>query len=400
MTTELTVTERAANVLAFDETKTKLVALAAESARIVEITGAPGYQEAQAARVKLKFARVDIEKRGKAAREDAQAFAKAVIGKERELVEIIAPEEDRLQTLQDKWDAAIALEKAAKAEAERLRVLNIRLAIDTVRGLALLAVGATSEQIAELIERAKAPFDIDAQEFDVEAKRAQQEAVDRLTAAHAAAVAEEQRREEFRIAKELEDRRIAEERAELARLRAEQESRAAEERARLTAEREAEEKRQLDALLARIQADNKAAEEREAIAAAERAKQDEELRLQRAAEDQARRERLAAEEADRKEREAKEAAERAERERVAAEAAERQRIEAERIQREREHLEQAKAEQERIARQREIDSATLYDAAIEAHALLTRLAPTSITTAKLGAALSRHAEPEALKAAA
>ena len=299
MSTELTVIERAANVLAFDETKTKLVALAAESARIVEITGAPGYQEAQAARVKLKFARVDIEKRGKAAREDAQAFAKAVIGKERELVEIIAPEEDRLQTLQDKWDSVVALEKAAKAEAERLRVLNIRLAIDAVRGLPLQAVGATSAQIAELIDRANAPLGIDAQEFDVEAKRAQQEAVDRLTSAHAAAVADEIRREE-----------------------------------------------------------------------------------------------------ERKEREAKEAAERAERERVAAEAAERQRIEAERIQREREHLEQAKAEQERIARQREIDSATLYDAAIEAHALLTRLAPTSITTAKLGAALSRHAEPEALKAAA
>lgn len=396
MSTELTVIERAAELLAFDETKAKVSALAAESARIVEITNTPGYQEAHAARVKLKFARIDIEKRGKAAREDAQDFCKAVIKKERELIEVISPEEDRLQALQDEWDAAIAREKAAKAEAERLRVLNIRLAIDSVRGLPLLAVGATPAQIAELIERAKSPLDIDAQEFDIEAKRAQQEAVDRLTAAHAAAIAEEQRREEFRIAKELEDRRIAEERAELARLRAEQESRAAEERARLAAEREAEEKRQAEARAAQAEADRKAAAEREAAAAAER----EELRMQRAAEEQARAERLAAEAAERKEREAKEAAERAERERIAAEAEERQRIEAERIQREREQLEQAKAEQERIQRQREIDSATLYDAAIEAHALLTRLAPTSITTAKLGAALSRHAEPEALKAAA
>lgn len=400
MTTELTVIERAANVLAFDETKTKLVALAAESARIVEITGAPGYQEAQAARVKLKFARVDIEKRGKAAREDAQAFAKAVIGKERELVEIIAPEEDRLQTLQDKWDSVVALEKAAKAEAERLRVLNIRLAIDAVRGLPLQAVGATSEQIADLINRANAPLGIDAQEFDVEAKRAQQEAVDRLTAAHAAAVADEIRREEERKEREAEAARLAAERAELERLRAEQAKREADERAKLAAEREAEEKRQAEARAAQIEADRKAAAEREAAAEAGRQKVAEELRMQRAAEEQARRERLAAEEADRKEREAKEAAERAERERVAAEAAERQRIEAERIRREREHLEQAKAEQEHIARQREIGSATLYDAAIEAHALLTRLAPTSITTAKLGAALSRHAEPEALKAAA
>jgi len=400
VSTELTVIERAANVLAFDETKTKLVALAAESARIVEITGAPGYQEAQAARVKLKFARVDIEKRGKAAREDAQAFAKAVIGKERELVEIIAPEEDRLQALQDKWDSVVALEKAAKAEAERLRVLNIRLAIDAVRGLPLQAVGATSAQIADLINRANAPLGIDAQEFDVEARRAQQEAVDRLTSAHAAAVADEIRREEERKEREAEAARLAAERAELERLRAEQAKREADERAKLAAERDAEEKRQAEARAAQIEADRKAAAEREAAAEAERQKVAEELRMQRAAEEQARRERLAAEEADRKEREAKEAAERAERERVAAEAAERQRIEAERIQREREHLEQAKAEQDRIARQREIDSATLYDAAIEAHALLGRLAPTHITTAKLGAALSRHAEPAALKAAA
>jgi len=378
VSTELTVTQRAANVLAFNETKAELIKLAAESARIVEITNAAGYQETHAARVKLKNTRVDIEKRGKAAREDAQAFSKAVIAHERELIDVISPEETRLQALQDEWDAAIAREKAAKAEAERLRVLNIRLAIDAVRGLPLQAVGATSAQIAELIERAKAPLGIDAQEFEIEAKRAQQDAVERLTAAHAAAVAEEQRREEFRIAKELEDRRIAEERAELARLRAEQEKRDSEERERLAAERA----------------------QQEAAAAAERAKQAEELRMQRAAEEQARAERLAAEAAERKDREAREAAERAERERIAAEAAERQRIEAARIQREREHLEQAKAEQERIARRREIDSATLYDAAIEAHALLTRLAPTSITTAKLGAALSRHAEPEALKAAA
>lgn len=378
MTTELTVIERAASVLAFDETKTKLMALAAESARIVEITNAPGYQEAHAARVKLKFARIDIEKRGKAAREDAHAFSKAVIGKERELTEIIAPEEGRLQALQDAWDSAIALEKAAKAEAERLRVLNIRLAIDTVRGLALLAVGATPAQIAELIDRAKAPLGIDAQELDVEAKRAQQEAVDRLTTAHAAALADEIRREDERKEREAEAARLAADRAELERLRFEQAA----------------------ARAAQIEADAKAAAERDAIAAAERAKQAEELRMQRAAEEQARAERLAAEAAERKEREAKESAERAERERIAAEAAERQRAEDERIRREREHLEQAKAEQERAQRQREIDSATLIDAATEAYGLLTRLAPLHITTAKLGSAIDRHTQPEALKVAA
>ena len=382
MNTELTVIDRATAVLKFDETKAALLPLVEASARIVNITNGAGYAEAQSARMKLKNTRVEIEKRGKAAREDATAFSKAVIAKEKELIGVIAPEEDRLQTLQDTWDAAIALEKAAKAEAERLRVFAISQGIDAIRSIPLRAVGATSQRIAELIDEASAPYTFDPQEFADAAASAKAEAVKVLSVALESTQADELRRDQERLEREAEAARVAAERAELARLRAEQEKRDAEERAKIAAEREAARK-------AQEEADRKAAAEREAIAAAERAKQAEELRQQRAAEDKAR-----------AERQAKEDAERAERERVAAEAAERQRIEAERIQREREHLEQAKAEQERIARQREIDSATLYDAAIEAHALLTRLAPTSITTAKLGAALSRHAEPETLKAAA
>lgn len=352
---QLTATERASSVLKFEETKAALLPLVEASARIVNITNGAGYAEAQSARVKLKNTRVEIEKRGKAAREDATAFSKAVIAKEKELIGVIAPEEDRLQSLQDEWDSAIAREKAAKAEAERLRVLTIRLAIDAVRGLPLQAVGATSAQIADLINRANLPFEIDAQEFEIEAKRAQQDAVERLTAAYVAAVAEEQRREEFRIAKELEDRRIAEDRAELARLRAEQEKRGAEERARLAAEREAEE--------------------------------------------QARAERMAVETAERKERESKEVAERAIRQKADDDLRELQRKEQSAIDARIAELAEQKAEQERIARQREIDGATLYEAATEALALLTDLAPLHIATAKLGAALSRHAEPEMRKVA-
>jgi len=369
MTTELTVIDRASAVLKFDETRAALLPLVEASARIVGITNGAGYAEAQAARMKLKSTRVEIEKRGKAAREDATAFSKAVIAKEKELIGVIAPEEDRLATLQDTWDAAMALEKAAKAEAERLRVFAIRQNIDAMRSLPLRAVGATSAQIAEALALASAPLAFDAQELAGEAQAAQADSIAALTAALEAAKADEIRREQERIEREAESARIAAERAELARLRAEQEKRDAEERAAIAAEREAARKAE------------------EAIAAAERVKQAEELRQQRAAEEQARAERMAVE-----------AAQRAERDRVAAEAAERQRIEAERIRREREHLEQAKAEQERIARQREIDGATLIEAAQEAHALLVKMAPTSITTAKLGAALSRHAEP--LKAAA
>ena len=389
MSTELTVIERASAVLSFDETKAALIPLVEASARIVGISNGAGYAEAQSARMKLRNTRVEIEKRGKAAREDATAFSKAVIAKEKELVAVIAPEEDRLQTLQDEWDAAIAREKAAKAEAERLRVLNIRLTIDAVRGLPLQAVGATSAQIAELINRANTPLGIDAQEFEVEAKRAQQEAVDRLTAAHAAAVADEIRREEERKEREAEAARLAAERAELERLRAEQAKREADERAKLAAEREAEEKRQAEARAAQIEADRKAAAEREAAAEAGRQKVAEELRMQRAAEEQAR-----------AERQAKEDAERAARAIVDAEIRERQRKEQAAIDARIAEIAEQKAEQDRAARQRELDAATLIDAATEAHAFLDARFPAEFVTLKLGAALVREVKKPVRKAAA
>lgn len=371
MTTELTVIGRASAVLKFDETKAALLPLVEASARIVNITNGAGYAEAQSARMKLKNTRVEIERRGKAAREDATAFASAVIAKQKELVGVIAPEEDRLQSLQDEWDAAIAREKAAKAEAERLRVFAIRQHIDALRAMPLRAVGAGSALIAEVLQVASEPLEFDAQELTGEAIAAQADAVAALTTALDAAKADEIRREAERVEREAEAARIAAERAELARLRAEQEKRDAEERATIAAEREAARKAQ------------------EAIAAAERAKQAEELRQQRAAEEQARAERMAAE-----------AAERAIRQKADDDLRELQRKEQAAIDARIAELAAQKSEQERIARQRELDAATLIDAATESHAFLDARFPAEFVTLKLGAALAREVKKPARKAAA
>lgn len=393
MSTELTVTQRASAVLSFDETKAALLPLVEASARIVGITSGAGYAEAQSARMKLKSTRVEIEKRGKAAREDATAFSKAVIAKEKELIGVIVPEEDRLQSLQDEWDAAIAREKAAKAETERLRVFGIRQHIDALRALPLRAVGVASHVIADVLSMAAEPLTFDAQEFAADALAAQADAVAALTAALDAAKADEIRREAERVEREAEAARIAAERAELARLRAEQEKRDAEERAKIAAEREAARK-------AQDEADRKAAAEREAIAAAERAKQAEELRQQRAAEEQARAERLAAEAAERREREAREAAERAIRQKADDDLRELQRKEQAAIDARIAELAAQKAEQECIARQRELYAVTLTDAATDAHAFLDARFPAEFVTLKLGAALAREAKKPARKAAA
>jgi hypothetical protein len=95
---QMTPIQYADQALAFADTKEKLTALAASSVRIVEITNKAGYQECHAARMALKTARVEIEKRGKDARADALAIQKAIIAKEKELVGLIEPEEQRLRS--------------------------------------------------------------------------------------------------------------------------------------------------------------------------------------------------------------------------------------------------------------------------------------------------------------
>jgi hypothetical protein len=303
--TEIAPIERAKQVLSFDETKAKLAELAVQSERIVEITNPAGYHEAQRARVELKSTRVDIQKRGKAAREDATAYSKAVIEAEKELIAVIEPEESRLQALQDAWDAAREAERQAKIDAERERVDTIQKRIAAIRALPAVA-GRGSSQIEETLSIAEADIGDDFQEFTESAKAAQAEAIETLRGMIDAAKASEEA-ERVRIAEEharaesmrIESERLAAERAELERLRAEQDERerieraardaelAAErakieaERAELRAAQEAQRKAEEDARLAEIErqreadriarheAEEKAKAEREARAAAE-----------------------------------------------------------------------------------------------------------------------------------
>lgn len=64
-------------------------------------------------RIQLRDARVSIEKKGKELRADALKFQKDVIAKEKELLAIITPEEDRLKAIED--EANMIKERAARA---------------------------------------------------------------------------------------------------------------------------------------------------------------------------------------------------------------------------------------------------------------------------------------------
>jgi len=212
MSTELTTIERAELALAFAETKTQLATMAGNSARIVSITNKAGYDECHGARMALKNTRVEIEKRGKAAREDATAFSKSVIAKEKELIDIIAPEESRLNSIQAAWDAEREAERQAKIDAERERIAAVereRLTLEQAEADRIRAEqqAAMEAQQAELDrQRAVLAAEREAQETAIAEQR-------RIAAAELA--------EQERLAA-VERKRIADERAELEREQAEQ----------------------------------------------------------------------------------------------------------------------------------------------------------------------------------
>jgi hypothetical protein len=297
-TTALTVTQRAVVALGYnEETRKNLTTLAGESAHIVAITNDDGYKQVHAARMALKNTRVEIEKRGKAAREDATSFSKAVIAEEKLLIAIISPEEERLAKLQKEHDDKIEAERQAKILAEEQRAARIRERIEELRGCANLTPANGSKLIGEHIEDLeKLIVDDSFEDSRQQAEDAKAGGLARLRQLHAAALAHEQ-----------EQVRIAAERAELARLRAEQEARDRADRERRAAEEaELQKKRDAEATAERerIRKEREAFEAEQAAArarqkaeedriAAERRALEEQQRAQREAEERAEADRLA-----------------------------------------------------------------------------------------------------------
>lgn len=90
----------------FSPKEAELAALAEEGKHIVinGVDDKAGYELAQKVRIKLKNARVEIQKTGKLLRADALAFQKAVIEREKELIAIVDPVETELEQKQQVID--------------------------------------------------------------------------------------------------------------------------------------------------------------------------------------------------------------------------------------------------------------------------------------------------------
>lgn len=153
---ELSPEARAEQALSYEATKAKLETLASSWLTLKRVDDDDSLAAAKAAKAKLASTRVSIEKTGKAARDSATKYSKAVIAKERELIDVIRPEEDRIGAL-------IAAEETRRADAERAireeeerRAEAIRMAFSRVRQLPQLGENAGVTAIDKLITEAEA----------------------------------------------------------------------------------------------------------------------------------------------------------------------------------------------------------------------------------------------------
>lgn len=330
---ELTIAQRAMIAIGYDEEKAQqeLTDLAEQSKGLTAVTNGDSYKQIHAARMALKNRRIEIEKKAKAARDEAVKFSKSVIEIEKRLIGFIQPEEQRLEKIQNDHDEAEERNKREKIEAEMRRVQALQDRIADIRSP--LDVGTrfntSSATISVYVKDVEAiSVDETFQEFRESAEAEKATTLAKLREAHAAAVAREE-----------EQCKAAEAQAELAKLRAEQQERERQEREK----REAEEKAMREKLAAeqaeiarqqKIENDRLAAE-RERIAEEERV-----AREAREAEERIAREKIAAENkrlADERaafeaeQAEVKRKADEAEQARLAAKAAERKREEEARL---------------------------------------------------------------------
>jgi myosin heavy subunit len=220
--TALTLPQRAIKALGESANMAKLRELASQSAGIVAVIDPDGREQAHRAAMVLRTTRTSIVATGKAAREDAVAFGKAVIALEKELIAVIEPEEDRLISLRDKWDEVEQARKDALILAERQRVEAIQARIQTLAHLPVKYAGATAAELAEVISEYDGwQPDAAFEELADRAKNAVELSLMALRDLLTARQQQEQKAAEAEAARLAEIERVAAERKQLAEMQAE-----------------------------------------------------------------------------------------------------------------------------------------------------------------------------------
>lgn len=248
----------------FDPTVAELTALVDQTKDLtaVDLKDKAQLELVRTSRITLKKKRVQIEKFGKALRDDANKFAKAVIEKEKELIGIISPEEDRLASIEEEAEQlAIREERMEKlpARKDRLAALEDGVAVSDDELLLMDSVqfeAYYNARVADKNEKDQLQAEADQRKRDEETRLENERKAAELKAREDAA-------------REKEEANAREE----ARLKAEKEARereeAAREEERVKAAKAAEEAKQAE-IRAKEETDRKAAEEKAKRERAER----------------------------------------------------------------------------------------------------------------------------------
>lgn len=283
-TSEIAVIETKIDLglLAFEERKAQLAELKSEAdgLKIESIDDKETISQVSTVRKKLKSARVDISKEGKAMRDPLTAISRMISDKEKELIDIIEPTEQQLQQ-QEKW---------VQDEKERIRQEEIRLENERIQkridGLAAYGFQIDYADIKQMSEETFGKY--------LEAAKSQFEKAE-LEKAESERIRKEQQ-EQDRINREAEQNRIKAEREELEVLR--RQSAEIEERIRSEQESIETEKRKIEEEKARIARDKELQEVKIKAAEDARLKTIEDVKIE--AERKKEAERKAKEAADRK----------------------------------------------------------------------------------------------------
>jgi hypothetical protein len=255
MKNELSLPQRAAVALGTAEHEIRLIALVKDSERIVDVKDKAGRDECHTAYMVLKNTRIGITGMADNATEDAKAFTKAVKAEALRLLDITKAEESRLQELRDAFDAKVQAEKYAKIAAERARMDGIKADIQSIRNLALNAVGKPSIIIKAVIDSLDAIDETESRfaEFVPDAHLAINETLNTLIDLHNSTLDSEAEALRQQAEREAAAAQAQKEREELAAAQAELK--------RQQAAQAAETQRQRDALAAEMKADREKLEE-------------------------------------------------------------------------------------------------------------------------------------------
>jgi hypothetical protein len=211
--------QRALIVLKSAKTEADLKALVLRSKDITEVKNPDGREQAHRMAMDLRNARTTITKTGKEARDDANAFNKAVLDEEKRLLKISEDEETRVFALRDAFDTKVKAEAAERERREQARVAEINAKIDAIVSLPLASAGDTAADLAATIADLEgfAPAEEDFAEFAEVARQSAATALAGLRTLHATASAREQL--ELQLAEQK--RVLAEQAAQLAAQQAE-----------------------------------------------------------------------------------------------------------------------------------------------------------------------------------